>query len=499
MTSSTTKITTQSPEQTEALARDLALWIRPGFAVLLEGDLGSGKSVLARALIRAVAGDETLDVPSPSFSLVQSYDDIRVPLVHADLYRLTTDEQAAELGLADMLQSHGVVVEWPGLSQELMTTPHRLHIRINGSGTRRDIVLEAHGAWQKALARNDLIQKFLHDALGMDTRRAFLQGDASTRRYEQISGPATDLLLMDMPRQPDGPPVRNGLPYSAIAHLSESIVPVMAINRYLVSLGYAAPRTAAVVETQGLALIERLLGDVHGTMMQRGDAMVEPLRSATEVLADMATKPWPRQLPGHDLKDYDTDAQLIEVDLLPSWYWPFSTTEEKPHDLHQSFEAVWRGLLVLAWHDRIHWVLRDYHSPNLIWMPQRQGLQRTGLIDTQDAVIGHPAYDLVSLLQDARHDVDVKLHDDLFAYYLGLRQKQGGFDANAFSRAYAILGAQRACKLLGIFVRLCVRDGKPNYLQHLPRQKIYLNRNLQHNALAPLRTWFATHVPDLLT
>jgi N-acetylmuramate 1-kinase len=488
-----------SPEQTEALARDLALWIRPGYAVLLEGDLGSGKSVLARALIRAVAQDETLDVPSPSFSLVQSYDDIRVPLVHADLYRLTTGAEAAELGLVDMLQSHGVIVEWPGLSHDLMTTPHRLHIRISGSGIRRDIVLEAHGAWQKALARNDVIRKFLHDSLGSDAHRAFLQGDASTRRYEQISGPATDLLLMDMPRQPDGPPVRHGLPYSAIAHLSESILPVMAINRYLAGLGYGAPRTVAVDETQGLALIERLLGDVHGTMMQRGDNMVEPLRAATDVLADMARQHWPRQLPGHVLKDYDTDAQLIEVDLLPSWHWPYSTTGEKPPDLHASFEAVWRGLLPLARHDRVHWVLRDYHSPNLIWMPQRQGLQRTGLIDTQDAVIGHPAYDLVSLLQDARHDVDVKLHNDLFAYYVGLRQKQGGFDENAFARAYAVLGAQRACKLLGIFVRLCVRDGKANYLQHLPRQKIYLRRNLQHRALEPLRKWFATHMTDLLT
>ncbi len=491
-------VTTNGPDETEALARELALWIRPGFAVLLEGDLGSGKSVLARALIRCVAGDDALDVPSPSFSLVQAYDDLRVPLVHADLYRLDSESDAAELGLVDLLQSHGVIVEWPKLSTALMTTPHRLHIRISGNGTRRELVLELHGGWQKALARNDSIKAFLADNKAGATQRIFLQGDASSRRYEWIKGPATDVLLMDMPRQPDGPPVRHGLPYSAIAHLAESIVPVMAINRYLSDLGYSSPRTVAVDEGQGLALIERLQGDVHGILMLRGDDITLPLKSATEVLADMATKDWPRLLSGHALKDYDADAQLIEVDLLPTWYWPYSTPKQKPPDLQEGFETVWRGLLPLALHDRLHWVLRDYHSPNLIWMPQRQGLQRTALIDTQDAVIGHPAYDLVSLLQDARHDVDVRLHDDLYAHYVNLRQAQGRFDAASFARAYAVLGAQRACKLLGIFVRLCVRDGKPNYLQHLPRQKTYLKRNLAHPDLLPLRQWFATHVPELL-
>jgi tRNA threonylcarbamoyl adenosine modification protein YjeE len=497
-------VLSHSPEDTEALARELALWIRPGWVVRLDGDLGSGKSVLARALIRAVSGDDQLEVPSPSFSLMQSYDDLRVPIVHADLYRLSSAEDVRELGLASVLETHALVIEWPGLAEELNGIANRLDVAISGSGERRDIVLTAHGAWRKALLRNAVIDGFLKSHADENPGRSFMLGDASSRRYEYIHSATGDVLLMDMAQQPDGPPVKDGKPYSAIAHLAENIIPVVAINRHLVALGYSAPVVHQVDQSQGLALIEILNGDVHGAMMLRGDAMDEPMQAATELLADMARQHWPRSVPADDgashvLHDYDESAQLIETDLLMSWHWRFSKKADASPELHQSFETVWRGLLPLAKPPKPYWVLRDFHSPNLIWMPGRNGVRRTGLIDTQDAVMGHPAYDLMSLLQDARCDVPVAMHDRLFEHYVTLRQSEPDFDAAQFATAYAVLGAQRACKLLGIFVRLCLRDGKPQYLQHLPRQKIYLQRNLAHPALAPLKQWFETNLPEVLT
>jgi aminoglycoside/choline kinase family phosphotransferase len=139
--------------------------------------------------------------------------------------------------------------------------------------------------------------------------------------------------------------------------------------------------------------------------------------------------------------------------------------------------------------------LRDYHSPNLLWLPDRQGIRRAGLIDTQDCVRGHAAYDLVSLLQDARVDIGAEEEAELFDIYCAGRANDGTFNRTSFKAAYAILGVQRATKILGIFARLSKRDGKHGYLRHLPRVSGYLERNLRHPVLAPVQRWFARHLP----
>jgi N-acetylmuramate 1-kinase len=140
-------------------------------------------------------------------------------------------------------------------------------------------------------------------------------------------------------------------------------------------------------------------------------------------------------------------------------------------------------------------VLRDYHSPNLLWLPERKGMARVGLIDTQDCLLGHPAYDLASMLQDARVDIEFGFADELYEHYCDLRRKQGAFDRAEFDIAYSILGAQRATKILGIFARLSKRDGKHGYLRHVPRVSRYLERDLAHPRLSKLKAWFDRHLP----
>ncbi|MEP7031636.1 MAG: phosphotransferase, partial [Pseudolabrys sp.] len=144
------------------------------------------------------------------------------------------------------------------------------------------------------------------------------------------------------------------------------------------------------------------------------------------------------------------------------------------------------------------WVLRDFHSPNLLWLPAREGIARIGLLDFQDAVMGSPAYDLASLLQDARVDVPELMEISLLSRYSRARLKgDAEFDAPGFVRNYATLAAQRASKILGIFARLEKRDGKPQYLRHLPRVWAYLQRALAHPSLAPLAGWYRLNVPAL--
>jgi N-acetylmuramate 1-kinase len=488
---------------TTALGERLSLWARPGMLVLLQGDLGAGKSTLARAFIRELMKSETLeDVPSPTFSLIQVYDTTRVPVFHADLYRLSTQTEIDELGLHSMLSTHCGLIEWPERQTRELTTDI-LHITLSGRGDSRTAKLDATGSWAQALLRDQDLQSFLATTPHSTSHRYFFEGDASSRRYERIVSATGDMcLLMDMPQRPDGPPVKYGKPYSQIAHLAENITSVVAINNCLVSKGYSAPRILNADLKHGLALIEPLSFNVYATMMRAGLDMHEPLGEAAAVLAHMATQEWPSTPEAqtgaiHTVHDYDEAAQLIEVDLLPSWYIPFKTNADATTEQCESFAALWRQVLPLAKPDKPQWTIRDYHSPNLLWIPERVGMKRVGIIDSQDAVMGHPAYDLVSMAQDARVDISEALEDFVIQQYVALRQRQGAFDVDAFMTAYAVLGAQRSTKILGIFARLNKRDGKPAYLQHMPRVKDYLLRNLRHKALAPLLHWHHTHTPDL--
>jgi N-acetylmuramate 1-kinase len=498
------ELTLEGEAETAALGARLSLWVRPGMLVLLEGDVGAGKSTLARAFIRSLMkGDVVTDVPSPTFSLIQTYDETRVPVFHADLYRLNSGAEIDELGFDGLLTSHVGLIEWPDrLTQSL--GQNVLRVSLSGRGLRRTARLVASGSWSTALQRDLVLQDFLSRTAHRQSQRQFFEGDASSRRYERLVSASGEMcLLMDMPQRTDGPIVKYGKPYSAIAHLAENITAVVAVNSHLVSLGYSAPRVLQSDLAAGFGLIEPLGFNVYGKMMLDGVDMLEPLETAAAVLADMATKEWPRQPLAeadtkHTVHDYDLQAQLMEVDLLPSWFIPHARGIEATEEQKQSFADIWMALLKLAQPERPQWTIRDYHSPNLLWIPEREGLKRVGIIDSQDAVMGHPAYDLASMGQDARVDIAPEMEDHIIAHYCSLRERQGGFNRTAFMTAYAVLGAQRATKILGIFARLNKRDGKPAYLKHMPRVSRYLARNLEHPALITLKSWYVEHLPEAI-
>lgn len=491
-----------SQAETEDFGRQLSMWLKPGFTVLLQGDLGSGKSTLARSIIRALAPQlPQLEVPSPSFSLVNQYDVTRIPLAHVDLYRLDQVSAVEELGLSEVLIDHAVIVEWPALLPDHFSA-NCLKIQISGSGEKRTLQCRFSGQWKAAWQRHLVINEFLARHNWQAETRSFLEGDASSRRYELLTGYARQALLMDMPQRPDGPPVRNGLPYSAIAHLAEGLAAVIGVNQQLRDFHFSAPEVYAYDNAQGLAVIELFEGAVYGNMRQTGVDMTAPMLVAVDVLADMARQNWPLENKIDDtlsriIPCYDQDALLIEVDLILSWYYPYRKATPASAELHQSFADVWLKLFPKLATDHPVWVMRDYHSPNLLWLPERAGLQRVGIIDSQDAVMGHPAYDLVSLIQDARLDIPETESTMLYMHYETCRENQGAFNSEDFARAYAILGAQRATKILGIFARLAKRDSKPAYLRHLPRVARYLLQNLNHPELQDLKLWFSTNLPDV--
>ncbi len=181
-----------------------------------------------------------------------------------------------------------------------------------------------------------------------------------------------------------------------------------------------------------------------------------------------------------------------EAALVREWWLPAATGAAPSPELAAEFDGLVAQATATVEPVREVLVLRDYHGDNLIWLPERAGVARIGLLDYQDALAGHAAYDLMSLLEDARRDTSLELREAMIARYLGRRPE---LDGAAFRAAYAALGAQRNLKIVGIFARLAIRDGKPRYLDLIPRVWGHLMRDLADPALAPLAGWVARHLP----
>lgn len=484
------------------LAHWLAVVVRKGDLIALRGDLGTGKTTFARALIAALVGLDEAEVLSPTFAIAQAYDGERLTIHHFDFYRLNHPTEVLELGFEDALDSGIAIVEWPEVAEDMLPG-ERLEIAMSdgsGPGERR-LSLHGHGGWSKRLARLQAIAVFVASYGWQTGQPLFLQGDASPRAYTRLAKDAATSILMDAPRQPDGPPIRDGLPYSKLAHLAEDVRPYVAVAGALRASGLSVPEIYGYDLEAGFLLIEDFGHDVYGRLIDCGHNITELYQPAVDALIHLAAAPPPKVLAlpdgsEHELAQYDEGAFLIEVELLVDWYLPAVSGMAVAPDVRQEFVDLWRQQITHVV-DGQGWVLRDFHSPNLMWLAERQGMQRVGILDFQDALRGHPAFDLASLCQDARLDVPEALEAGLVERYCaGTRGLGDQFEERHLRHAYAVLGAQRNTKILGIFARLAIRDCKKAYLQHVPRIKRYLARNLAHPALATLRLWYDRHLPD---
>ncbi len=483
---------------TAALARRIASIVTGGDLITLSGDLGAGKTTFARELIRELTGDPDQEVPSPTFTLMQVYETKRFPIVHADLYRIKSPDELFELGWDEASEGALLLVEWADRAGPLPETRLDVQLRLDASrgDTHRTATLVASGTFDDRLRRALSIDALLAGAGWGEASRTFMLGDASTRAYERLEKPdGARAILMISPRRPDGPPVYMGKSYSTIARLAETVTPFLAMARALHAENFSAPQIYAQAPEEGLAILEDFgaLGivDDDGPMPERYGA-------AVSVLAALHTRDLPATIDGYEIPPYDLDALSIEIELLVDWYAPHVARAHLSSGARATFVSIWRDVLNEIVSGPRTWTLRDYHSPNLMWLPDRDWLHKVGLLDFQDCVMGHPAYDLASLLQDARVTVSDTLEMKLLGQYLRQRREDDpAFDIESFARAYAIMGAQRATKVLGIFARLDKRDDKPGYLAHIPRVRQYLLKDLSHPALGNVKVWFETHMPML--
>lgn len=304
---------------------------------------------------------------------------------------------------------------------------------------------------------------FLRAAGWGDATQTVLAGDASNRRYDRLrfeDGRSSVLM--------DAPPCRG-----------EDIRPFVKLARYLTDLGFSAPQFFHQDEAEGFLLIEDLGDAVFAKVMAQDPAMTIPLyKAATDVLVCLHRCDPP-------------DVPLCSIHWLVTMTAPAFEWYARDTGSIAAFEAAFRPLAASLEPENKVLILRDYHAENLLWLPERDGVAKVGLLDFQDALVGHPAYDLVSVLQDARRDVSPEIEAQMIAHYIAESQ----VDSAEFRAAYALLGLQRNLRILGIFARLCLRDGKTHYVDLIPRVWGYVQRNLETPHLAALRTFLDDALP----
>lgn len=322
--------------------------------------------------------------------------------------------------------------------------------------------------------RGRIIERFLAAHGWGKAEVRLLAADASFRRYLRIVGETDTAVLMDAP-----PP-------------RENVAAFVAVTNLLNQLGFSAPQPRAEDLGAGLLLLEDFGDCTYTRALAEGADEVRLYELAVDLLIELHHR-WPKLAASAPaLPPYDAARLLDEASLLVDWYLPAIEGEPPSAERRESYLEAWRAVLPQAGKLPPTLVLRDYHVDNLMVLDTRQGVAACGLLDFQDAVVGDPSYDLVSLLQDARRDLKPGLEAAMLSRYL---DSAHGLDPEAFLDAYSILGAQRSAKIAGIFTRLHRRDGKAQYLPHIPRVLRLLEDGLKQPELEPVAAWFARELP----
>ncbi len=347
---------------------------------------------------------------------------------------------------------------------------------------------------------------FLTAAGLADARRDPLPGDASTRRYERLTTPGgRSLMFMDQAASAESPPAdpswtpeqRLASGWNATARLSAGRIEAFAaVADHLRRQGLSAPEIIAVDAPRGFAVLEDFGDALFARVIEAGADEGPLYLAAVEALARLHQATPPETLSGAagdwPLQAYDQTALQGGADLFVEWYPRLEPSIVLDEAALAEWRAVWAPIVEMGASGASVIAHRDYHAENLIWLPEREAAARVGLIDFQDAVRAHPSWDLHSLLQDARRDVSPELEALALDHYFARRPET---DRKAFLDEYAALAALNEARILGIFARLIVRDGKPRYRAFMPRMWGHLQTNLGRPALAQVSDWFERHVP----
>lgn len=497
---------------TENLAKRIASSLKPRDVVLLYGDLGAGKTTLARAILQVL--EPTIEeVPSPTFTLVQAYETPSGLVNHFDLYRIKSPDELDELGWDESLATGITIVEWPerlGGRVPAKAKTVRLTL-VPETGARYALVEGVSVADVYKQNRIAEIESFLAQSQWRGATRVHMSGDSSIRSYDRLTLNGKTAVLMNAPlneaniicRPGMSEDDRHKLGYFAMRRLAGARIDAfVCIGEFLRENGFSVPQVYEFDAGMGLAIIEDFGDGQYWDLLQKPNLDErEMYLAATDVLikADALTVPeilnyrglsWPMQ-------PLDTMAMDTEAELFLNWYVDkyrgLPVTDAMRADYRAAFHTMYKALETAP----LGLIQRDYHSPNLMWLPDRAGLQRVGLLDYQDSVTGHPAYNLMFLLNDARRDIPAALQAEIKERYYAGRdfnaQQRADFDA-----AIDVYKAISNARLTSFPVRMKISNNLPQYMAFLPRIERYFFESTLSPACAPLAAWFAKYLPDML-
>ena len=470
---------------TARLAEDIAVCLGAGDTVALRGGLGAGKTTFARALLRAIADDPGLEVPSPTFTLVQSYETDRLKVAHFDFYRLSGPEDVDETGFSEALDEGAVLVEWPERAGDRIPA-EALSIAFEIDGAGRIAQLSCRGPLAARVERSMAIREFLDRSGWERAARRHLVGDASNRRFERVGKDNRSAVLMDW------------LPGSQLSEddprtrfRARTVDAFIAVDGALRAAGLSAPQLYGADRNLGFVLMEDFGGE---GLVIAGRPDPGRYEAAIDMLAEIHARPRPAELPVdggvHRVPTLSQAALMVEIVSFLEWFVPAIVGKRLPEAAEEAFRAIWSDLSARLAGAEQNWVLFDVQSANLFWLEGGDGIARIGLIDFQDMFLGPAAYDVASLCLDARVTIPPALEAALRDRYVQRRRDADpAFDPAAFRQAYAISAASRIVKNLGAFSRL-IAQGKSNYINHLPRSREYLARVLAEPVLSSLAVWY---------
>ena len=480
---------------TAAFAEDVAAILGSGDVIALSGGLGAGKTTFARALIRALADDAALEVPSPTFTLVQTYAAGRLTVAHFDLYRLGSADELDEIGLADAVSEGAALIEWPERGDGRLPED-RLDIRFEIEGDGRRAELSGSGDWRARIERTRAVRALIDEAGFSGASRRFLQGDGSTRRFERVRKGAATAVLMDWERPP-APPVRD----SRAAFRAQTVEAVLAVDAALQAIGLSVPAIIAADREAGLLLMEDF--GSQGVLVN-GAPDPERYGAAIDVLAAIHAAPRAAVLPvpgGGEHRLLNLSAQ---------------GADGRPRALRRLVRAACRRCIARPFRSRIVCChlgrpLRPARSRreelgalrHAVAQPVLAAGARWGRPASVSSIFRtcSPVRPPMTWPRSARMRVSPsrpgwRRRSATATSHSGARQTRT-FDVELFAGTYAILGAARTLKNMGVFARLADHLGKTQYLQHLPRMDDYLARSLKHPVLSDLAVWYERHLPPL--
>ncbi len=472
----------------DAFVKYIAPIFEKGDLLALNGEIGSGKTTLTKHLINYLTATRIDEINSPTYNLCQTYSNEDLIISHYDFYRLDYLQEIEELDINDSIKNNFTIIEWANKFSSILPKDH-IEIQIDNKSDKREYKILFHGEYAKKIAGHKNRLSFLSNSNLNIKKITNMRGDASKRKYYRVNDGTENFVLMDA--------LEDSINKTTT---SKTITDFIIFRQYLEDIGLRVPKIYEF-DIQKQLILEEDLGLTTYDELYSKLSFQDLINPAIESLLILVHSNYKNinDLDGKafEPQNFDEKVFINESKIFIDYYWPYVKNsicpEEEKYEFLSIIEKIYSDLST----DKTL-VLRDYHSPNLHYLQNEKGHKKCALIDFQDALLGHPLYDLVSLAQDARFTIS----EDQERYIVDTFEDKFLFNdfqlsKSSFNEQYKILAIQRSLKILGIFARLSLLEGKNNYIIHMPRVLDYIRRSMDCSLLNNLTHWLKINFKDI--